>query len=522
MRAITAAALCALIAVAGFCAGFAVGPRRALGEQLVEDAVTAIAWSALAAALASRSRPAGLALGIAAASALGTALNGYALLDLPGAGIADPLSGAGWVLAVGLAYTVVLLRVADARPTLIWTAAAGAAVLAAGLSTSFTPFVVGGLAVTLASVVTAFALLALRMRTPSRRRRLLPVAGGAAAGLVGLAIGVLAPEWAPVVQLLTVPLLPLALALAPAAAPHPALVAGLEHAADPLAAAIEALRRDLGLAYADVAVAEALEAATPAHVIASGASPTELTPLIHLGRLEGHLRTPPLDEHARAVVASIAPSVAAVLASDRLVDELRRSRGELVVAREEERRRVRRDLHDEVGPLLSAVVTQADAASLAFDRAPERARDSLQRVSSTSADAVIALRRVVQNLRPAAVDELGLRGALDELAAGLSGSTRVAVQAAGLGPLPAAVEVALYRIAAEAAGNAVRHARASVVTISLQPPATLTVTDDGAGLDPAVASPGVGLASMRERAAELGGTLTIESGAGGTTVRATL
>ena len=106
-----------------------------------------------------------------------------------------------------------------------------------------------------------------------------------------------------------------------------------------------------------------------------------------------------------------------------------------------------------------------------------------------------------------------------------AGGPEVDVHATGrLGELPAAVEVAAYRIAAEAVNNAVRHSRASRVDLSLSAGDTgleVHVRDDGGGL-PAALTPGVGLASMRERATELGGWCTVETTAGGTDVRAWL
>ncbi len=150
------------------------------------------------------------------------------------------------------------------------------------------------------------------------------------------------------------------------------------------------------------------------------------------------------------------------------------------------------------------------------------------------------VRHITENLRPAAIDELGLSGALAALADRSSTpDLRVRVAVDDLPPVAAAVEVALYRIAAEAMANAVRHARAHRVDVHVRregADVTLTVADDGVGIDggtgtrpvadpvagPVAGAPGtgLGLASMRARAEELGGTLTVTGGHPGTVVRA--
>ena len=141
--------------------------------------------------------------------------------------------------------------------------------------------------------------------------------------------------------------------------------------------------------------------------------------------------------------------------------------------------------------------------------------------------AIADIRRLVHGLRPPALDELGLVGAVQRLAerCGTDGGLRVDVDVSGeLPALPAAVEVAAYRIAVEAVTNAVRHAGASRcdVSIRLGDELVVEVADDGVGLA-ADHRQGVGLASMRERAEELGGVLSAEAVAGrGTRVRAQL
>jgi len=207
--------------------------------------------------------------------------------------------------------------------------------------------------------------------------------------------------------------------------------------------------------------------------------------------------------------------------------DLQRSREELVTAREEERRRIRRDLHDGLGPALAGVALGLDAIThLVHTRSEEAARlaeQLKQEVHASLAD----VRRLVEDLRPPALDQLGLVGALRQQAARLSErdtGLEIAVDARDMPGLPAAVEVAAYRITTEALTNVSRHAAARHcrVRIALDGGAKLVVEiqDDGAGM-PAAHRHGVGTAAMRERAVELGGTCeTTPVPTGGTRVTA--
>jgi two-component system NarL family sensor kinase len=212
--------------------------------------------------------------------------------------------------------------------------------------------------------------------------------------------------------------------------------------------------------------------------------------------------------------------------TSRLAEELQESRERLVVAREEERRRIRRDLHDGLGPALSGVVFRLESARLLVARDAEAAAAQLEATTGEVQEVVADVRRLVHDLRPPALDDRGLTGALTQLAEGLStDGVAVTVAAEDLDDLPAAVEVAAYRIAAEALTNVVRHAGAThaVARLTRDPAALLVeVVDDGRGIDPA-AQAGVGMVSLRERAAELGGTTEVTCPpAGGTVVRARL
>jgi signal transduction histidine kinase len=216
----------------------------------------------------------------------------------------------------------------------------------------------------------------------------------------------------------------------------------------------------------------------------------------------------------------------------------------LVNAREEERRRLRRDLHDGLGPTLGGLTLGLDAARSVVSGKPS-AEELLVRLKEESQEAVDDVRRLVYGLRPPALDDLGLVVAIRQQAAkhgriadatgagrprseaGENGPVFSVEASEPLPPLPAAVEVACYRIAQEAMTNVARHAKASSCRVNLSiNEATgvleLEVTEDGVGM-PEDRRAGVGMNSMRERAEELGGTLTIEPiPQGGTRVLARL
>src|SRR5215204_6136003 len=208
--------------------------------------------------------------------------------------------------------------------------------------------------------------------------------------------------------------------------------------------------------------------------------------------------------------------------------ELQRSRESLVNTREEERRRLRRDLHDGVGPQLAALMLELETASdLASDN-PE-ASALIAKLSKRAREIVSDVRHSVHALRPPALDELGLVEALKEGAIQYGpADLRVSVEnPQDLSDLPAAVEVACYRIVQEALANVVRHAGASRCSIRLildedEGALSVEVEDDGRGIRD-YDSIGVGMISMRERTEELGGWCTVESvEGGGTLVRALL
>jgi signal transduction histidine kinase len=200
----------------------------------------------------------------------------------------------------------------------------------------------------------------------------------------------------------------------------------------------------------------------------------------------------------------------------RVMADLRRSRERLVLAREEERRRLRRDLHDELAPTLAALGLGAATVGELIPTDPKEAALANEKLQSAIRATVGDVRRLVYDLRPPALDELGLVEAMRQrasrLGVGDEGFLATLEAPDELPPLPAAVEVACYRIVQEALTNVSRHARASACTLRLAcadgRALTIEVTDDGVGL-PETPEGGVGLSSMRERAAELGGECEI-------------
>jgi signal transduction histidine kinase len=260
-------------------------------------------------------------------------------------------------------------------------------------------------------------------------------------------------------------------------------------------------------------------------------------PLEYQGEAVGELlvapRGPQEDFSAadRRLLETLARQIGPAAHAVRLTADLQLSRGRLVTAREEERRRLRRDLHDGLGPQLAALALKIETVRNRFAE-NQNLDAALVDLTERTQAAVSDIRRLVYALRPPALDELGLLAAIRQAAEQYSQpgdrSPQVTVDAPpSLPALPAAVEVAAYRIVQEALNNAVRHSAASTcrVRVSLESERDilrLEIADDGCGL-PAQHRTGVGLVSMRERAEELGGRFSIEApSSGGTIVKVEL
>jgi signal transduction histidine kinase len=228
----------------------------------------------------------------------------------------------------------------------------------------------------------------------------------------------------------------------------------------------------------------------------------------------------------RRLLDDLARQAGIAIHAVRLTRDLQRSRERLITAREEERRRLRRDLHDGLGPQLASLTLTLAAAHELLRHDVDAADRLLQELAIHSQAAIADIRRLVYDLRPPALDDLGLVLAVREQAAHYSqAGLQITIDAPDhLPPLPAAVEVAAYRIVQEALTNVVRHAQARTcaVRLTLGDALELEIRDDGVGLPPDRRA-GVGLTSMRERTAELGGTYQIESLPGeGTCIHARL
>jgi signal transduction histidine kinase/RimJ/RimL family protein N-acetyltransferase len=296
------------------------------------------------------------------------------------------------------------------------------------------------------------------------------------------------------------------------------------------------IRQVLKLPYVAVELTTADGGRQTAAVSGRSSPVIEEWPLLYQGERVGRLTVSPrspqerFSERERQLLADIAGQAGAAAYSVRLMAALQRSRERLVLAREEERRRIRRDLHDELGPSLASQTFKLDAALELLERDPQAAAVLLESLKSENQALIADIRRLVYALRPPSLDELGLLAALQVHLAPLAqrnGSLSITITAVPdpLLSLPAAVEVAAYRIVMEAINNVTRHARAQHCMVHLEiSPASLmiTVADDGIGLPPEL-RPGVGLAYMRERAEELGGSFSVgEATMGGVQVTAVL
>jgi signal transduction histidine kinase len=260
-------------------------------------------------------------------------------------------------------------------------------------------------------------------------------------------------------------------------------------------------------------------------------------PLVHQGEAVGELIVGARSgEHGisaadRTLLTELAPHLAATVKAAALITELASSRTRLAVAREQERARLRRDLHDRLGSRLVGISLQLDAAATSTQGTP--LTDCLQHTCDEVDAALKEVRRLARGLRPAELDELGLVAAVQAAATRLTLSDRPATwqshvsAAIHLPELAADIEAAAYQIAVEAMTNAYRHSGGhhAQVRIGVDPPGTtlvIEVSDDGHGLDRRDGT-GVGLQSMQERAQAVGGSLAIGAATdGGTLVRAEL
>ncbi len=227
------------------------------------------------------------------------------------------------------------------------------------------------------------------------------------------------------------------------------------------------------------------------------------------------------------LLGDLARHAGAVVHATQMTLELQASRERLVAAQEEVRRRLRRELHDELGPALAGAVFQIDIARDGLPPQAAQADHQLEQLRAQLQEAVESVRGMAYALRPPALDQ-GLVPAIAEQVASMNArgtSPRVTLSAPrSLPRLSPAVETAAYRIAMEAVANAVRHSGAGTcdIRLRLNGGLELEVTDDGARSGGSEFRPGVGITAMRERAHELGATLTIDQSASGSRVHTIL
>jgi two-component system NarL family sensor kinase len=254
-----------------------------------------------------------------------------------------------------------------------------------------------------------------------------------------------------------------------------------------------------------------------------GVFPTDVEriPIRFYEGVVGHLEVAQREPHAmlgcadRRVLSRLLPHVGTAMHIVVLTADLNAAREQAVLAREEERRRIRRDLHDGLGPVLAGLGLGLEGVADLVTNKPDHARDLLAELAEAVHGTIDDVRRLVYELRPPSLDDLGLLGALREHANSIArrpGAVAVTVDAPNeLPALPAAVEVAIFRIAMEALTNVERHAHASSCTIRLRVDdgIEITVEDDGVGINGR--GSGVGLSSMQERVRELNGLWSLET-----------
>jgi two-component system, NarL family, sensor kinase len=282
---------------------------------------------------------------------------------------------------------------------------------------------------------------------------------------------------------------------------------GQRLAGDDLGGVADALRESLRLSYVAVERKDAsiVESGEQAATLQTWPLSYDAEPLgrLFVGPRDGERQ---LSRSDQKIIDLLAAPLAIVLHAQALTEDLRVSRERVIDAAEEERNRLRRELHDSLGPLLTGAAFKADGIALAAQSRPERAESLAIELADQLRQSVEGVRQLAYGLRPAALDELGLVGALREEGSRY-GPVKVIIQAPESMPaLPSSVEVAAYRIAAEALTNVVRHSDAKLASVQLTTDdgtLEMIITDDGSSTAPW--SPGLGLASIQTRASEVGG-----------------
>jgi signal transduction histidine kinase len=296
--------------------------------------------------------------------------------------------------------------------------------------------------------------------------------------------------------------------------------AGLEvEQDDPVASMLKAVASAAGASYAAVHDADARMVAR----VGEAGGATLDFPLRHGGVHLGTLTIGPrrgatrVTEQDARLVAALAPHLAVVVRSGRLAEELSRERTRVTAATLAERDRLRRDLHDGLGPSLSGIALGLEAASTAHRTDPGAVPALLERTRAEAEAAVREIRQVLDGLRPTSLDLHGLEGAVRDTASSLGmgrpGGQHFELRTDALPVLPPQVEEAAFRIVAESLTNVARHSAARHCAVRLTQAngdLRVRVFDDGRGPSPGSGS-GHGLDSMRRRAADVGGSLRVEA-----------
>lgn len=274
------------------------------------------------------------------------------------------------------------------------------------------------------------------------------------------------------------------------------------------------LASGLGIAFVEISDAHGRQLA----VRGPEPSDSDELPLTAYGAPVGALRwsRQRLRAADRTLLEDLAHQLGGVVHAAGLVEELRAAQERLVLAREEERRRLRRDLHDGLGPTLASLTLEVDTLRNKMAAGDGLDDEQLVHLRSGIQATVLDVRRIVEGLRPHALDELGLLESLRQLVARMTAGRSLTVDLAApecLPALPAASEVAFYRVAQEALTNAVRHAQATDIRVdvtAVDGGVAMTVSDNGTG-EVIARADGLGLTSMRERAEEIGGRIGIDA-----------
>ncbi len=286
---------------------------------------------------------------------------------------------------------------------------------------------------------------------------------------------------------------------------------------------VETIAQALKLPYAAITMRQG-DAEQTAAAFGNPPGRVQTFPLVYHGSTIGQLHVAPRTAQESFTPAeakllrNIARQAGTAVHAQQLTADLQQARQQIVSSREEERRRLRRDLHDGLGPSLAATLLKIGSARALLGSQPQTTGQLLSEMESDIEATLADVRRIVYDLRPPALDQFGLVGALRAHAESCE-SERLTVRleaADSLLPLPAAVEVAAYYIGREGLANVVRHAGARCCTLKLwleDGRLHLTLQDDGEGFVEGTQA-GVGLAAMRERAAELGGWCTVVGKAG--------